>query len=87
MGHAVLDQVTPFLKPLPALAAAEDPLWAGGLTVGLPALALRRQAVAAQMPPEAGQVGERFATFAAVVQRFGLSLTGRTVAVRFLGFG
>lgn len=87
VGDAVLDEVTPLLKPLPTLATAEYPLRARGVTVGLPALALRRQAVAAEMPPQAGEVGEGFATFAAVVQGLWFRAARRTATVAVLGFG
>lgn len=68
VGDAVLDEVTPLFKSLSALAAAEYPLWARGVTVRLPALAFGRQAVAAEMPSEAGEVGEGFTTFTTVVK-------------------
>lgn len=83
VGDAVLDEVTPLLELLPTLSTAEYPLGARGVTVRLAALAFRRQAVAAEMPSKAGEVGEGFTTLTTVVQRFWFGLARRTVTVTF----
>lgn len=74
MGDTVLDEVTPLFESFPTLTTAEYPLWAGGVTVRLPALAFWCQAVAAEMPSKAGEVGEGFTTFTTVVKRFWFGL-------------
>lgn len=86
VSDTVLYEVTSLLKPLPALAAAEYPLRAGRVAVRLPACIFRRQAVAAEMPPEAREVSEGLATFSAVVKRLGFRRPRRAVTVTFLGF-
>lgn len=88
VGDTVLNEVTPLFKSFPALAAAEYPLRAGRVTVRLPALAFRRQPVAAEVPSEAGEVGEGFTALAAVVKGLWLGLPRtRATVVTFLGFG
>lgn len=86
VSDAVLDEVTPLLKPLPTLAAAEDPLRAGRVAVQLPALALRGQAVAAQVAAQAGEVGEGLTALPAVVEGLGFG-PARRAAAALLGFG